>query len=76
MDDLDKRQLRERCHLVRCQLCGEAEVYYPDIALCEECEKSNSEFVRKIKELYFRGIDAKGSVRASSGGLPSLGKRR
>ena len=75
MDELDERQWKERCHLVMCQFCRTAEVYCPDILLCEECFNSGATLVRKLKEAWHRNREA-GSVRPVSGGLPSLGKRR
>ena len=56
------------------QLCQDAEVYYPDLLLCESCVHSPTGLY--LQKLYFRNLRPKGSVRAVSGGLPSLGKRR
>ena len=58
-----------------CQVCKDADAVYPDILLCESCYES-SLAGQKIKEMALRSLRAKGSVRAVSGGLPSLGKRR
>jgi hypothetical protein len=58
----------------RCQLCESAEVMYPAIFLCETCYDTLAG--RKIREWYLRDLNARGSVRTVSGGLPSLGKRR
>jgi hypothetical protein len=57
----------------KCQFCRDAEIYYPDLLLCQSC--SNTSFGLKLKKSYFRNLEAH-SVRTVSGGLPSLGKRR
>jgi hypothetical protein len=58
-----------------CQVCQSADAVYPDILLCEGCFQS-SPAGQKIKESALRDLRAKGSMKAMSGGLPSLGKRR
>jgi hypothetical protein len=56
----------------RCLHCDDVEVKCPQL-LCETCRGSPT--AMKIRDYWYRDHDA-GSVRAASGGLPSLGKRR
>jgi hypothetical protein len=57
-----------------CQVCQSADAVYPDILLCESCYSSS--VGHQIREMALRYLNAKGSVKTVSGGLPSLGKRR
>ena len=63
----------ERC--INCESIGQrpAKVKYLDL-LCQTCR--NSPGALKLQARYHRRLEGKGSVRAVSGGLPSLGKRR